>query len=50
MFFINIKLKFETGMSDLHSFIMIKFKVKPDKLPPIKTHKISETISSFHAK
>ena len=31
--FINIKLKFETGASDFHQFIVTIFKVTPDKLP-----------------
>ena len=34
MLFINIKLKFETGMSDFHQLIITICKVKPDKLPP----------------
>ena len=34
MLFINIKLKFETGISDFHRLIITIFKVKPDKLPP----------------
>ena len=33
MLFINIKLKFETGISDFHRLIITIFKVKPDKLP-----------------
>ena len=33
MFFINIKLTFETGTSDFHQLIVTIFKVKPDILP-----------------
>ena len=34
IFLINIKLKFETGMSDFNLPIITAFKVKPDRLPP----------------
>ena len=34
MLFINIKLKFETGMSHLYKLIITILKVKPEKLPP----------------
>ena len=34
MLLLNIKLKFETGMSDFHQLIITIFKVKTDKLPP----------------
>ena len=32
MLFINIKLKFETGMSGFHQLIITISKVKPEKL------------------
>ena len=34
MLFINIKLKFETGMSGFRQFIITILKVKPEKLWP----------------
>ena len=34
MVFINIKVKFETGMLDFHKLIITILKVKPDTLPP----------------
>ena len=51
MLFINIKLEFETAMSEFHQFIITILKVKPDKLPPrITEYRIYQSLErkAFH--